>query len=75
MYYLLPRSAGAWVFAALFALNVALHLALYRLLARPLSGCLGLCSAASRGVVNAARVAPRQWQRALSAWRSKAAGP
>jgi hypothetical protein len=75
MYYLLPRSAGAWVFVAIFAINVALHLALYRLLASPLNGCLGLCSTASRRLVSAARLALRQWRRAMSAWRSRAGGP
>ncbi len=70
-YYVLPRSVGAWVFVAIFAINVALHLALYRLLASPLSGCLALCSAASRRLVSAARLVPR----ALSAQRPKAGGP
>lgn len=75
MYYLLPRSVGAWVFVAIFAINVALHLALYRLLASPLSGCLALCTAASRRMVNAARMVARAWWRALSTHRPTAGGP
>jgi hypothetical protein len=75
MYYVLPRSAGAWLFVAIFAINVALHLALYRLLALPLSAGLALCSAASHRLVTAVRVAPRAWWRALFAQRPRAGGP
>jgi hypothetical protein len=73
-YYLLPRSVGAWVFVAIFAINVALHLALYRLLASPLGRCLAMCSAASHRLVSMARAAPRAWRRAVSAERPSAGG-
>jgi hypothetical protein len=63
MYYLLPRSVGAWVFVAIFALNVALHLALLRLLASPLGACLGWCSAASHRLAGALRSGALSWRR------------